>query len=354
VNGDTAATALTGAATCTTTATSASAPGTYPVTCSGAADPVYTFTYVDGSVTIAKAPLTITPPSVTMIAGGTVPPLTPKITGFVNGDTAATALTGAATCTTTATSASAPGTYPVTCTAGTLASADYTFAVVGAGTVTVTSALTPTTITDWVAGPIQAGRPVLLSATLFAGSTPLGGKTVTLTLGSQSCTAVTLPLIGTAFCLVTPTGPLGPTTSTATFAGDTRYAASSDTNDALLYGVVNAACGFVIGDRSASGHVTFWGSQWAKQNAFSGGAGSGSSAFKGWGAQSGSSWSDGNSGNPPSSIPSYVAVAVTSSVAKHGSSFSGQIVRVVVVKTDAGYDGNPGHAGTGTVVATIS
>jgi len=29
-------------------------------------------------------------------------------------------------------------------------------------------------------------------------------------------------------------------------------------------------------------------------------------------------------------------------------------VHIVIVKTDAGYAGNPGHDGTGTVVATLS
>jgi hypothetical protein len=32
---------------------------------------------------------------------------------------------------------------------------------------------------------------------------------------------------------------------------------------------------------------------------------------------------------------------------------SGTVVHVVIVKTNAGYDSNPGHPGTGTVVATL-
>jgi hypothetical protein len=344
-------------ATCTTSATSASPAGTYPITCSGADDIKYAFTYVDGSLTIAPAPLAVNVPSATMTAGSAVPALTPTITGFVNGD-GPSVVSGAASCTTTATSASAPGTYPVTCTTGTLSAANYTFGVVGTGTVTVTAATADTRIVDWVAGPIEAGKPVLLTATLFAGSRPLGGKTVTLSLGSASCTAVTLPLIGTAFCLVTaPSTPLGPTASTATFAGDASYAASSDTNQALLYAFPTnghgGSCAFVVGDRSDSGHVTFWGAQWAKQNSFSHGAGSGTSAFKGFAGQTSTGWSDGGSGNPPSSLPAYMGVLVASSVSKHGSSISGDIVRMVIVKTDAGYDGNPGHAGTGTVVASL-
>jgi hypothetical protein len=46
-------------------------------------------------------------------------------------------------------------------------------------------------------------------------------------------------------------------------------------------------------------------------------------------------------------------VIVSSSVTKSGSSIAGNVVHMVVVKTDPGYGPNPGHAGTGTVVATI-
>jgi hypothetical protein len=53
VNGDTAPTTP---ATCTTTATFHSSPGSYPVSCSGAVDPNYTFTYVAGTIKIVPAP----------------------------------------------------------------------------------------------------------------------------------------------------------------------------------------------------------------------------------------------------------------------------------------------------------
>jgi hypothetical protein len=45
--------------TCSTMATSTSAVGSYASTCAGAADPNYTFSYVAGSVTVAKAATTI-------------------------------------------------------------------------------------------------------------------------------------------------------------------------------------------------------------------------------------------------------------------------------------------------------
>ena len=88
VNGDNAS-SLSTQPTCSTTATSAS-PVTgspYASSCSGAADPNYTISYVDGSVTVTKAPLTITASSGSMTYGGTVPTITPGYSGFVNGDT---------------------------------------------------------------------------------------------------------------------------------------------------------------------------------------------------------------------------------------------------------------------------
>lgn len=42
---------------------------------------------------------------------------------------------------------------------------------------------------------------------------------------------------------------------------------------------------------------------------------------------------------------------VTTSTSSSGPTISGNTVHIVVVKTDPGYDGNPGHPGTGTVVA---
>jgi hypothetical protein len=135
VNGDNA-TSLTTAPTCSTTASSSSPAGSYPSTCSGAADPNYTISYVAGTVTLTPAPLTITATSATMTYGGTVPVITPIYNGFVNGNGPASLSTDP-TCSTTATSSSPPGSYPSTCSGA--SGPDYTVSFV-AGTVTVTAA----------------------------------------------------------------------------------------------------------------------------------------------------------------------------------------------------------------------
>jgi sugar lactone lactonase YvrE len=103
--------------------------------------------------TVAPASLTVTAGNATKAQGDPNPTFTYMITDFVNGDTAATAVTGAPGLTTTATAASVQGTYPITAALGTLTSANYTFTFVNA-TLTVgppppvdfTIAATPTTV----------------------------------------------------------------------------------------------------------------------------------------------------------------------------------------------------------------
>jgi hypothetical protein len=46
-------------------------------------------------------------------------------------------------------------------------------------------------------------------------------------------------------------------------------------------------------------------------------------------------------------------VIVTSESTTTGSQISRDIKRIAIAKTNAGYDANPGHPGTGIVVATV-
>ena len=137
---------------------------------------------------------------------------------------------------------------------------------------------------------------------------------------------------------------------------DAGGSAATATDHLLVFGSTGGGS-FVIGDQSTTGTVQFWGAQWAKKNALSGG--SAPSSFKGFGAGTapacGAGWTadPGGSGGAPATVPVYTAMIVSSSVAKRGSSISGNTVHVVVVKTDPGYTSDPGHPGTGTVVAVI-
>ena len=143
VAGDTAA-SLTSQATATTTATITSGAGTYPITAAGAVSNNYNFTYVAGTLTVDKAPLTVTASNAGKIYGSANPALTVAYTGFVAGDTAAS-LTSQATATTTATITSGAGTYPIT--AAGAAGNNYNFTYV-AGTLTVDKAILTVTADD--------------------------------------------------------------------------------------------------------------------------------------------------------------------------------------------------------------
>ncbi len=118
---------------------------------------------------------------------------------------------------------------------------------------------------------------------------------------------------------------------------------------------------FVIGDQNGvvGTSVTFWGAQWAKSNSLSGGPSPRS--FKGFAKNPttptcGATFTaaPGNSSPPPAGpLPTFMAVIVTSMATKSGSTTSGTIVHIVIVKTNPGYSTNPGHAGTGIVVAVV-
>src|SRR5262249_21670382 len=112
VNGDTEASLAT-APGVSTTATAASAVGTYAITAAGGASPNYTFTYVNGTLTVTAATLTITANDKSKVYGTANPALTVSYSGFVNGD-AASSLTTPPAVSTSATAASGAGTYAIT------------------------------------------------------------------------------------------------------------------------------------------------------------------------------------------------------------------------------------------------
>lgn len=118
---------------------------------------------------------------------------------------------------------------------------------------------------------------------------------------------------------------------------------------------------FVIGNlvnMSSTSSVTFWSSQWRQNNQMSGGTAP--SAFKGFEDGTalpacGGTWTSrpGNSSNPPPTVPINLAVIVSSTVAQSGSSISGNVKKIVVVRTDPGYGPAPGKAGTGKIIAVL-
>lgn len=121
---------------------------------------------------------------------------------------------------------------------------------------------------------------------------------------------------------------------------------------------------FVLGDKTVASAgtstVNWWGSQWAKNNALSGG--SAPNSMKGFAEHPSSSppvcgggyrTDPGEASEPPDHVPSYMAVVVSSQISKSHDDILGDIRKIVIVKTDPGYRDDPGHRGTGVIVATV-
>jgi uncharacterized repeat protein (TIGR01451 family) len=265
----------------------------------------------------------------------------------------------------------APGTYPVTfsCNDG------FNPAVTGSLNIIVnTEEAAVSSSTSLLL--IAANRSATLSAVLTDpdGGAPISGEQVTITLGtgssSQSCTATT-DILGIASCVLSSVSvPLGPQPVSDNFAGDTFYKPATNAQNALVFAYLSRGS-FVIGDKNATVgnsvtlfvnplNVTWWTAQWWKLNQLSGGTAP--AAFKGFAntlssnpPKCGGTYTanTGNSSGPPASVPSYMAVLVSSRITQAGSIVSGNIPEIVIVKTNAGYGPDPGHMGTGTVVAVL-
>jgi hypothetical protein len=230
------------------------------------------------------------------------------------------------------------------------ASAATTFTVTREETTLKFTASSPTVIAN--------GHPATFSAVLKEdGITPIPGRSVTITLGAQSCVGTT-DGTGTASCTILVSQPLGPGSVAANFSGDPFYLPSSDSESIIVFAFLDHGSMIVGNLNAGTGNaVEFWGAQWAKDNSLSGG--SAPSAFKGFADTApqscGGGWtsSPGNSSGPPATLPSYMGVIVSSVVGKSGDAISGDVPMIIVVKTNPGYGSSPGHAGTGNVVAVF-
>ena len=152
---------------------------------------------------VFKALVTVTANNESVAFDQPIPAPTYTVTGFVNGDTQQKALSGEPLETTTATQGSAPGTYPITITQGTLAAANYTFTFVN-GTLTILPTalqfvpIMPCRIADtrWPTG-------------LFGGPELSAGSTRDFDIPQSGCN---IPSTAVAYSLnvtVVPNGALG-------------------------------------------------------------------------------------------------------------------------------------------------
>ena len=228
VNGDTAATALTGSL--STTATASSPVNTYPISQGTLTAANYDITFVPGTLSVTPAPLTLTADNKSKTTGSANPPLTFSGSVFVNGDSASS-LTTQPTLSTTATTSSPAGTYPISISGA--ADPNYTISyVVGALTVTAAGAASKTAFTS-VPNPSVFGQTIVLVAavspasgsltaakptgavTFMDGSTVLGTGSIAYLLNREIATFTTSSLA------------VGSHSITAVFAGGNGYAGST-------------------------------------------------------------------------------------------------------------------------------
>ena len=222
---------------------------------------------------------------------------------------------------------------------------------------TVAQANTVTSLTS-SKNPSSSGESVTFTATVLpvapGAGIPSGG--VTFKDGSTTLGTMTLNATGQA-AFTTNALVLGPHSITASYSGDANFMASASAALSQQVFAFLESGSFVIGDREAvvGGRVTFAGSQWDKANDMTGG--SAPSSFKGFADEFssnppavGGTWTGrtGNSSKPPDTVPAYMAVLVSSSITKSGPTINGNIVSIVIVKTDSS------SADTGTVVAIIA
>jgi uncharacterized repeat protein (TIGR01451 family) len=216
-------------------------------------------------------------------------------------------------------------------------------------------------------GPFDAHNVVvddpLPAGETFVSATPSQGScnsAVTCNLGTVAnggSATITIVASVTASCGST-------LANTATVTGDEPdpdTSNNSDSSSAFVFCVAQGGGNFVIGDNNAAigTSVTFWGAQWWQLNSLSGGQAPAS--FKGFErtpptVTCGTDWtsSGGNSQHPPAApLPEFMAVIVSSSITKTGSTIHGDTAHMVVVHTNPGYQPDPGHPGTGEVVAQI-
>lgn len=220
-----------------TSATTSSGVGTYPITVTGGSAANYTLTLGGGNLHITPAVLMVVADNQSRAYRAPNPTLTTHFTGFVNGD-GSSAVTGLPAVSTTATDTSAVGTYPIVPTLGTLSAVNYQFAFVN-GTLTVV----PKAVTFMFGNLAYVYDSTLKTATVVA-SDPDATFTADLTKGPDAATyAVTAAATGnysgsgTANLVISPapqTIALSPGDLTV-FAGETRTFSATGGHNAYVW-----------------------------------------------------------------------------------------------------------------------
>jgi len=185
VNGDGPA-SLTGTPACTTTATSTSPVGNYPINCSGLSSSNYLITFVSGTLNVTPVSLTVSANDASWQYGQANPALTASFGGFTNGDGPGS-LTGTLICTSTATASSPVSGSPYLIVCSGLNSNNYTISYLP-GQLTLTPA--PLTITA-DNQTREYGQPNPTFTASFSGLAI--GETAAVLTGTLTCTTTATP-----------------------------------------------------------------------------------------------------------------------------------------------------------------
>ncbi|MFN7929667.1 MAG: MBG domain-containing protein, partial [Blastocatellia bacterium] len=242
VNGETSV-VVNGAAALSTTATTSSPASTYAITAAAGtlAATNYDFTFVNGTLTVGKATLTVMAENKTKVFGAALPDFTYKFTGFLNGDTAS-AVNGAPSLTTTASSGSNAGSYSITIAAGTLAATSYDFVFTN-GTLTISAANTALTLVSDAPSALL-GQNVTLTTIINPVAPGAGTPTGTITFKNGSTTLGTAQLTNGQARFTTKQLAIGTYSLTAVFAGSENF--SGSTSSPLAQSVSKAAAAVTL------------------------------------------------------------------------------------------------------------
>jgi len=214
---------LTTQVTLSTTATASSPIGTYPITASGAVGTNYSISYVAGTLTVTTASITVTVDDKSKAFGAALPTFTATYTGFVLSQ-GTNDLLGLATLSTTATSTSDVGTYPITASSAT--ATNYTFSYVD-GSLTITQSLSSGVVTS-SANPAVPGTNVTFSMTVNAVAPGAGTPTGTVNFRIDGSVLGSGTLSGGVATFTTNTLALGSHTVVAEYAGSLNFVGTTN------------------------------------------------------------------------------------------------------------------------------
>jgi hypothetical protein len=189
---------------------------------------VYEATSITASYTVNAAPLTITASNGSMTYGGTPPAIAPGYSGFVNGDSASS-LTTQPSCSTAATSRSAVGSYPSTCTGA--IDANYSIGYTP-GSVTVAQAASITTV-GLSSAAITPGQNETITATVVSSTT--GTPTGSVNFFDGTTLLGTVPITsGTATYTTASLAPGVTHSISAVYSGDANFTGSTSSTTASV------------------------------------------------------------------------------------------------------------------------